>query len=109
MKNVQIGHITGKEEKQLTELAEKRKKLKMPEAALTDQFKAIIVSVNGNTSNEVMESFIENMPALDSRYLRGMYARITPNVDLTQIVTCDDCSSDTEVQIPFTVDFFWPK
>ena len=87
----------------------KRKKLKMPEAPLTDQFRSIIVSVNGHTSKDALESFIENMPALDSKYLRGMYARITPNVDMTQVVTCSNCSSESEVQIPFTVDFFWPK
>ena len=76
---------------------------------LTDQFRSIIVSVNGHTSKDALESFIENMPALDSKYLRGMYARITPNVDMTQVVTCSNCSSESEVQIPFTVDFFWPK
>ena len=101
--------ITGLEEKKLSDLAEKRKKLKLPEAPLTDQFKAIIVSVNGHANGDAVGSFIENMPALDSKYLRGMYARVTPNIDLTQYVTCPNCSSETEVQIPFTVDFFWPK
>ena len=107
--SVEVKMITGLEEKKLSDLAEKRKKLKMPEAPLTDQFRSIIVSVNGHTSKDALESFIENMPALDSKYLRGMYARITPNVDMTQVVTCSNCSSESEVQIPFTVDFFWPK
>ena len=107
--SVEVKMITGLEETKLSDLAEKRKKLKMPEAPLTDQFRSIIVSVNGHTSKDALESFIENMPALDSKYLRGMYARITPNVDMTQVVTCSNCSSESEVQIPFTVDFFWPK
>ena len=107
--NVEVCLLTGKEERILTKLSEKRKKLKMPEAPLTDQFKTIIVSVNNNSDPHIIESFIENMPALDSRYLRGIYARVTPNIDLTQEVTCPSCDNDTEVQLPFTVEFFWPK
>ena len=107
--SVEVRMITGLEEKKLSDLAEKRKKLKLPEAPLTDQFRSIIVSVNGHTSSDAVGSFVENMPALDSKYLRGMYARVTPNIDLTQDVTCPNCSNETEVQLPFTVDFFWPK
>ena len=107
--NVEIRLLTGKDERALIKLSEKRKKLKMSEAPLTDQFKLIISSVNNNQDPQVIESFIEKMPALDSRYLRGIYARITPNIDLTQEVTCSSCDNDTEVQLPFTVDFFWPK
>ena len=107
--SVELRLLTGAEEKNLIQMSEKRKKLKLPEAALTDQIKTMLVSVNGNNSAEYVDSFIENMPAIDSRYMRGMYARISPNVDLTQGVTCSSCGNYMEVQLPFTVDFFWPK
>ena len=107
--SVEVRLLTGAEEKNLIQMSEKRKKLKLPEAALTDQIKTMLKSVNGNNNSEYIESFVENMPAIDSRYLRGMYTRVTPNVDLTQEVTCSSCNNYMEVQLPFTVDFFWPK
>ena len=101
--------LLGSDEKRLTKLAAARKKKNLPEAALTDQFRAIIVSVNDNTDPKNIDSLIDNMPALDSRHLRSFYGDVIPNVDLKQEFECAACDVAEEVVIPFTTEFFWPK
>ena len=71
--------------------------------------KKLIVSVNGNTDAGVINDFVENMPAADSRHLRNVYADITPNVNLDREVTCEECGVENEIVIPFSAQFFWPK
>ena len=107
--SVEMRLLTGADEKKLSAVAEKRRKHKLPESAMTEQFKLFIVSVNGHTDMNSIHSFIENMPASDSRYLRSAYAAIMPNVDLTQEFFCIACGYETEMEVPFTPDFFWPK
>lgn len=107
--DVEIKLLTGRDEKNLMEMSERRKKHKLQEAVLTDQFKSFIISVNGNKDKNVVSSFVDNMPAYDSRHLRNLYANITPNVDMEQVFSCPECMNITEVNVPFTVQFFWPK
>jgi len=107
--SVEVRLLTGTDEKMVMEQEEKRKKLKLPETALTDQFKRMIISINGNKQSDIIWEFIENMPAIDSRHLRNVYANITPNVDLERILTCEECGVENEITIPFSAQFFWPK
>ena len=57
----------------------------------------------------MVRKFVSEMPAIDSKFIRNEYARITPNIDLRQNFECSKCYSSTEIEIPFTADFFWPK
>ena len=109
--NVRIGArlMTSVDEKKLLAAAERKKKNNLPEANLTDQLRIIVASVNGSTRPDHINSFIENMPASDSRHVRTTYAKIMPNVDLTQHFECSACEHEEEVVVPFTADFFWPK
>jgi hypothetical protein len=107
--DVEVRLLTGQDERNLLLSNERRKKQKLPEATLTDQFKNMIVSVNGVDDKHSVSNFINNMPAIDSKYLRGVYMRITPNIDLSDVLTCSSCDADNETTIPFTTDFFWPK
>mgnify|MGYP003628790773 FL=1 len=106
---VEVKLLTSKDESLLLEFSEKKRKNKLPETPLTDQLRAIIVSVNGNSSPEYVNSFINNMPAMDSKYLRTIYQEIVPNIDLAQIFSCPDCGYEGEVTMPFGADFFWPR
>ena len=106
---VELRLLTGKDEKNLAAAEGRRKKHKLPEAVLTDQFKAFIISVNGNDEKNVVSSFIDNMPAYDSKHLRNLYSDITPNIDMEQVISCPECANISEVSVPFTVQFFWPK
>jgi len=101
--------LTSADEKKLMELSERRRKHNLPEAVLTDQFGLMIVSVNGDSNSNTVNSFIDVMPALDSHHIRNLYTKIMPNVDLNQQFTCPACSHGEEVDLPFTADFFWPK
>ena len=77
------------------------------ETLLTDQLKRIIVSINGISDRRQIEQAVGLIPALDSRHLRAVYAKITPGVEMSQDFACPSCGFEKEVDIPMTVDFFW--
>jgi hypothetical protein len=106
---VEVRPLFGKDENEIAELAEKRKKANLPEELSTSQMKAYIVSVNGNKDKTFLKQFIDNLPAIDARSLRSTYREIIPNVDMKQQFVCSSCSFEQEMEVPFTVDFFWPK
>ena len=101
--------LTGKDEKALAQLEKNRKRLKLAETPMTDQFKRFIVSVNGVKEAPYIASFVDNMPAIDSRYLRKTYQQVVPNVDMKQEFACRECDFEQQMEVPFTSDFFWPK
>jgi len=108
--DIEVRLLTGKEEKYLLRLAENKKKKKLPEATTTDQFKLIIVSVQGKIDSKTISNLVEHMPAKDARYLRRAYDRVCPNIDLKQAFQCSGCGFESdELEVPFTADFFWPK
>ena len=107
---VELKLLTGQDENYLSQLAANKRKGNLPESGLTDQLQRIIVSVNGHTDLTTLRSFVENMPAKDSRYIRQVYEQITPNIDLAQGFTCESCGYETDrMEVPFTATFFWPK
>ena len=91
----------------------KRKQKKLgnfaPNTALTDQMKTFIVSLNGIVDKLQITTFVNNMPATDSRYLRTVYNKLTPDIDLTQQFECSSCGHEQDMEVPFTSDFFWPR
>jgi hypothetical protein len=107
--SVEVRLLTGKDEIWLAKMTESKKKHKLGETTLTDQMRLFIVGINGVTNKSQINSFIDAMPARDSRYLRNTYTKIVPNVDLTQDFECDSCGGETQMEVPFTADFFWPK
>ena len=76
---------------------------------ITKQLKNMIVSINGNDSQMTIKRFVDTMPARDSRYLRKIYKKASPNIDLTQNFECSECGHEQPLEVPFTADFFWPK
>ena len=82
---------------------------KKKELSLTDQFKAYVVSVNNVTDKNLINQFIDVMPAYDSKFLRETYSKVIPNIDLTQHFECSNCGHSQEMEVPFTVEFFWPR
>ena len=61
----------------------KEEKLKLTDTAMTDQYKMIIVSLNGVTERSKVEEFVDVMPAMDATHLRKEYERARPDVDMT--------------------------
>ena len=106
---VEFRLLTGRDERSLVQMTEHKRRKKLQEAPLTDQFKQFIVSLNGIEDRTQINSFITNMPTLDSTMLRLAYRKIVPNVDMTQYFVCSECSAEAELEVPFTAEFFWPK
>ena len=107
---VEVRLLTSKDENELAAKTQANKKRSnVVETNLTDQLKKVIVSINGVDDMQSIHKVVNNLPAYDSRYLRGAFVRITPGLDMTQDFTCDSCGFEKEVDIPLTVDFFWSK
>ena len=100
--------LKGSDEKTLFKKSENRKKHNLLEETLTSQYKLFIVSLNGVTDRGLVEKFVDTMPALDSSYLRKVYGRVAPNLEMKQDFICSSCDNDTMVDIPFSAEFFWP-
>jgi len=101
--------LTGVDEKKLSEKGDKKKKLKLPESTLTDQLKLVIVSLNGVTDRSAVEEFVDVMPAQDSNHLRNEYDKMRPDIDLSYEFDCEGCDTLNIINIPFSVNFFWPE
>lgn len=99
--------LNAKEEANLTKLAQNKAKNNLPETSLTDQLKAITVSLNGQTERATINRFVDVMPAQDSRFLRKEYMKAAPSVEMKNDFKCSSCGHEQEVDIPLTVDFFW--
>ncbi len=106
---VTVRLLIGADEQRLAKNMKQKSKIQGHETMLTDQFRTYIVAVNGSTNNRDINTFVNAMPALDSRFLRTTYQGIAPNVDLTQFFSCESCGFEQDMEVPFTADFFWPK
>jgi len=105
---VQFRLMTGKDEAEMVgELTSKT--VKKEENNSTSQLKRLIVSVNDNTDRRAIAQFVDNMPVVDAKLLRALVRNLTPDIDMRQDFTCSHCGHEEEVEIPFTVEFFWPK
>lgn len=107
--SVEIRLLRGKHERFLQELAEKKKAKNLPETTLTDQMRAFIVSVNGLTDQSTIGSFVENMPALDGKYLRMIYKKVCPDMDFVHEFVCSECGFRGDITMPLLTSFFWVR
>lgn len=107
---VELKLLTGRDEAVLFDKMQKsQKNTGAAEANLTDQLKLMVRSVNGSTDVGVINQFVNSLPIADSRRLRTMYKKITPSVELINTFTCAACDYETDMEVPFSQDFFWPK
>ena len=73
------------------------------------RLKYMIVSVDGDTTEEVIRNFVDNeLISRDARLLRQEYAKVIPDVDMTFDFTCNDCNDQRRISVPLGIDFFWP-
>ena len=100
--------LTGKDEQWLLSIAKSNKKRKLDESSLTDQYRLMIVSVNGHKDRKVIDYVVDNLPATDSRHLRLAYKKLSPNVSVYEDYCCPACDHEQALEVPFNADFFWP-
>ena len=101
--------FTAQDEKDVMQTTAKKTKHKLADSMATDLLKVLIVSINGVADRAEVNNFIDNMPAQDARHIRGCLQVVTPNVDMTQSCECSSCGAVTDMEVPFTAEFFWPK
>jgi len=106
--NIEFRLLKGTDEAHLTRMAEDRKKHKLADSLLTDQYKRMIVSVEGHEDINIINKYVENMPTLDSRHLRSCYKLAAPDVKIIQTFTCPSCGHEEGMEVPFGADFLWP-
>lgn len=98
--------LNGRDEKSFLNGMQADKKTKN-ERNITRQLATIIVSLNGDSSVQAKQYFIDNVPSLDSRHLRLAYRLAAPNIDLTQHFECSECGHEQDMEVPLSADFFW--
>jgi hypothetical protein len=100
--------LTGVEEEKINKEVQARKKMNsIVSAELTTRLKHLIVSVGGDTEYSTINTFVDNMLSRDSLFLRNKIAELTPDIELVQ--TIEMGGKEVEVDIPMTVNFFWPE
>ena len=104
--NITFKLLTGKDEVNITKELKSLQKIGQ-NAEVTTRLKQVITSVNGNTEKSVISNFVNTMLSKESLFLRDEIQRINPDINLTQEVEFG--GESTEVDIPMTVEFFWPK
>lgn len=104
--DVQFRLLNGRDEKTFLNGMKSDKKAKS-EKNITRQLATIVVSLNGDSSIQAKQYFVDNVPSLDSRHLRLAYRLAAPNIDLTQQFECVECSHEQEMEVPLSADFFW--
>jgi hypothetical protein len=106
---VELKMLTGEDETKLQKFQNQKDKKSDASSTLTDTLKSIIISVAGHKDRQSVNNFVDIMPALDSRYLRTIYQKLVPNIDLTQEFSCGSCGHSQDLEVPVTTDFFWPR
>jgi hypothetical protein len=108
-KTVRFKFMTGRDEEDMSLLADKQKKLGLPtDANVTTGLLYSIVSIDGVEDRAKISSFIKMMPARDSLALRSYMKENEPGIIMKQETTCDACGHSEEVSMPLGVTFLWP-
>ena len=98
--------LTGKDESNIDRELKSLAKIGQ-QAEVTTRLKYVVSSVNGESSKSVISNFVDNMLSKESLILRDEVTKLNPDINLKQEIEME--GETTEVDIPMTVEFFWPK
>tara|TARA_Y100000310_G_scaffold263306_1_gene273477 strand:+ start:252 stop:1013 length:762 start_codon:yes stop_codon:yes gene_type:complete len=104
--NITFKLLLGKDENSITNELTSLKKIGKS-AEVTTRLKHVITSVNGETNKSIISNFVDNMLSKESFFLRDEISKINPDINLTQEVDFE--GETTTLDIPMSVEFFWPK
>ena len=65
--------------------------------------------MNSDDQVSVLNEFVQNLPSIDAKHIRSAYQELVPTVELKALFECDECGYAKEVNVPLTVQFFWPE
>jgi len=87
---------------------------KMSRSTLIDQtieenLNLLISSVNGQTDRHMISQFVTKMHARDTATIRTIIRDEAPGLDTEIRVTCPECGTEIEMELPITDSFFRPS
>ena len=102
--------LTGNDEMKMIEekLKKKRTKIAGLDKSVTNQFKRMIVDVEGHQDREIVNRFVDTMLSSDSFHLKRAYKAVNPNIEIKSHFECESCGHEQELEVPLNADFFWP-
>ena len=106
--NITYKLLTHKDEMEIeAELKGLKKINKNADPSVSTRLKHMILSVNGDDDRKTIREFVDNyLLARDARSLRQHVREVQPDVDLN--VTVEVNGGVEAIDIPITVNFFWP-
>ena len=100
--------LTGIDDDNITAELEAKKKLgSLQSTGITTRLKRVILEWDGVSNKTELNEMIENMLSKDSLAFRNEITRISPDVEMKQEIDFPE-GGTVEVDIPLTVNFFWP-
>jgi hypothetical protein len=105
---VEYKTLMGEDEIWIANVSTAKRKKKVLESMLSDQYKRMIVSIEGHSDSAIVDRYVDAMPTIDSRHLRACYKSTAPEVKVSQQFNCHSCGYEQEMEVPFGADFFWP-
>lgn len=106
--DVEFKLLTGEDELYLSKMASNQAKNISIETNLTNQYKRMIASIQGHSDRVTIDTFVDNLPTRDSRFLKVCYKMVNPDVKVIDNYSCTACGFEQELEVPFGADFFWP-
>ena len=109
-KTVTCKLLTSGDERQIENETKMLQKIKTGNTAeVTTRLRYTIVAVDGNTTKQDIQKFVENeLTSRDSLELRKLVKERTPDIDLNFNFKCEHCNHEERIGVPLTVQFFWP-
>lgn len=102
--------LTTKDDQKIeAELAGLRKVNKNISADVTVKLYYSIIGVNGNKDQKTIRDFVKSMPMRDSQELRKYMVSVSPDIDMKVDFTKSNGEVVEGLNLPMTVDFFWPN
>jgi hypothetical protein len=77
---------------------------------VTTRLKYIIQAVDGDDEKSVIRKFIETeLMSRDALFMRKYIKDNVPDINMSFQFACPNCSNEEKMDIPMTVQFFWPS
>jgi hypothetical protein len=83
---------------------------KQASTEVTTRLKKLIVSIDGKPDIASINKFVDNeLLSKDSMALRAYIKTIAPELDMGFDFVCEHCGEVERMDVPMTVQFFWPE
>ena len=70
----------------------------------------MILAIDGKNDRGLINKYIDSeMVSKDSMALRAYARTVTPELDMSFNFVCPNCSHGERMDVPMSVQFFWPE